>query len=208
MSLIGTGLTYSPPGHAVVLSDVSLTLAPGAVLGLGGGSGAGKSTLGRILAGHVMPDRGSVTADGAALDRIGQPRIVQYAPQSPELATDPRWTVGRILANGIPPTDEVLATLGIQPGWHDRFPAELSGGELQRVSLARLLGPATRYLICDEITAQLDALSQAQLWAGLVSMCTMRGIGLLVISHEPLLRKRLTAHSLMLDAGQLTALAA
>jgi ABC-type dipeptide/oligopeptide/nickel transport system ATPase subunit len=208
MSLIATKLSYSPPGHGTVLSNVSLTLAPGAVLGLGGASGAGKSTLGRILAGHVLPDNGQVTADGAALDRQGRPRIVQYAPQSPELATDPRWTVGRILANGIPPTDEVLRTLGIQPEWCDRFPAELSGGELQRVSLARFLGPSTRYLICDEITAQLDALSQAQLWAGLMAMCNMRGIGLLVISHEPLLRNRLTANSQMMNAGQLTMLAA
>lgn len=204
MSLRGTDLSYAPPGGPCVLRDVSVEVPPGQTVALGGASGAGKTTLARLLAGHLLPDAGRIEADGAGLSRRGRPRAVQYAPQSAEMATDPRWTIRQILANGPPPAEGVPEALGICPSWAGRYPAELSGGELQRVSLARLLGPQTRYLICDEISAQLDALSQAELWDRLGTLCRARGIGLLVISHDPALRRRLTPHSLVLSQGCLT----
>jgi ABC-type dipeptide/oligopeptide/nickel transport system ATPase subunit len=109
-------------------------------------------------------------------------------PQSAELAVDPRWTVGRALANGGPPDAQVLEALGIRPAWASRRPSELSGGELARVSLARFLLPTTRVLICDEITAQLDALAAQALWQALLPLARSRGIALVVISHDPRLR--------------------
>ncbi|ADE83864.1 ATP-binding cassette domain-containing protein [Rhodobacter capsulatus] len=186
-------------GGRPVLQDLSLTLAPGEVLGLCGPSGAGKSTLARVLSGALTPDAGRVLWQGAALPRR-QPGPVQHVPQAPELAVDPRWNVGRILANAAPPDPEVLAALAIRPGWADRHPAELSGGELARVSLARFFLPQTRVLICDEITAQLDALSAQALWRGLVPLARSRGMALLVISHDAALRRALCSRQISLEA--------
>lgn len=186
-------------GGRPVLQDLSLTLAPGEVLGLCGPSGAGKSTLARVLSGALTPDAGRVLWQGAALPRR-PPGPVQHVPQAPELAVDPRWNVGRILANAAPPDPEVLAALAIRPGWADRHPAELSGGELARVSLARFFLPQTRVLICDEITAQLDALSAQALWRGLVPLARSRGMALLVISHDAALRRALCSRQISLEA--------
>ncbi|RVV97204.1 ATP-binding cassette domain-containing protein [Mesobaculum littorinae] len=185
-----------------VLDGIDLALAPGEVLGLGGPSGSGKSTLGQLLAGRMTPQAGRVRLDGAALPAPapGRPAPVQYAPQTAELAVDPRWSVARILSNGGPPDGAALSALGIQPGWHDRRPSELSGGELARVSLARLIHPGLRALICDEITAQLDALEQAALLDRLTGLARRRGIGLLLISHSAGLRARYCTRSLTLVA--------
>lgn len=187
-----------------VLQDLSLTLAPGEVLGLCGASGAGKSTLARVLSGALVPDAGRVLWQGAALPRR-QPGPVQHVPQAPELAVDPRWTVGRILANAAPPDPEVLAALAIRRGWADRHPAELSGGELARVSLARFFLPQTRVLICDEITAQLDALAAQALWRALLPLAQRRNIALIVISHDAALRRALCPRQITLAAADKTA---
>ncbi|APX91216.1 hypothetical protein BV394_15040 (plasmid) [Brevirhabdus pacifica] len=177
-------------GAVSVLDEVDFDLSPGEIIGLAGPSGAGKSTLGRILAGHLLPNAGRVEIDGAPLMlRAGLPCPVQYAPQTSEMSVDPRWRVNRILRNGATPDPESLRILGIQPEWASRFPAELSGGELTRVSLARMVLPSTRYLVCDEITAPLDALSaEDTLWA--LRRLAGRGVGILLISHNQNLLKR------------------
>ncbi|GGB56048.1 nickel ABC transporter ATP-binding protein [Roseibium aquae] len=171
-------------GAVKVLDHADLFLAPGQIAGLVGPSGTGKSTLGRILAGHLAPLSGHIEADGAPVGfGPGRPCPVQYAPQASELSIDPRWRVGRILENGGAPDQGMLEALGIRPEWRDRFPRELSGGELARVSLARLVLPTTRYLICDEITAPLDALSAEDMMTALRALAR-RGMGILVISHN------------------------
>lgn len=188
------------------LFGVTLSLHPGEVMGLGGASGAGKSTLAGIMAGHVRPDRGVVRLNGQPLAALGSgPSPVQYAPQSAELACDPHWRVRDVLCNGGVPDAAVLEALDIRPAWADRFTGALSGGELARVSLARLLGPQTRYLICDEITAQLDALAQARLWPRLLSLARARRLGVLVISHDARLRHQICGRNFVLREGQVRA---
>lgn len=179
------GISHGFAGRPV-LRDVSLTLAPGEVLGLHGPSGVGKSTLAHILSGTLTPGGGTVTWQGTPLPP--PPGPVQHVPQSPELATDPRWTVGRILANAGDPDPHVLDALGIRPAWSNRRLGELSGGELARVSLSRFIRQTTRVLICDEITAQLDALAAQGLWRTLLPLARARTIGLIVISHDTGLR--------------------
>ena len=190
-------------GDRPLLRQLDLRLCPGWTCLLGA-SGAGKSTLARVLSGALVPDAGRVLWQGAALPRR-QPGPVQHVPQAPELAVDPRWTVGRILANAAPPDPEVLAALAIRPGWADRHPAELSGGELARVSLARFFLPQTRVLICDEITAQLDALAAQALWRALLPLAQRRNIALIVISHDAALRRALCSRQITLAAADKTA---
>ena len=84
----------------------------------------------------------------------------------------------------------LLEALHIQPQWLRRYPQELSGGELQRFCIARALGPRTRYLLCDEITAMLDPITQAQIWGFLLREAERRNLGLLIVSHSaPLLER-------------------
>ena len=89
--------------------------------------------------------------------------------------------------------------LGIEQAWLGRFPGELSGGELQRFCIARVLYPGLRYLIADEMTTMLDPLTQARICTQLTSLTRERGIGLLLISHNPALVDRLCDDAVHLD---------
>ena len=81
--------------------------------------------------------------------------------------------------------------MGIEPEWLTRYPRELSGGELQRFCVARALCADTRFLIADEISTMLDAITQAQIWRYLLSEVDRRGIGLVVVTHNPALAGRI-----------------
>jgi peptide/nickel transport system ATP-binding protein len=170
-----------------VVDGVRLSVHPGELVGLHGPSGAGKSTLGRLAAGLLRPHGGKIEVDGRALrSSAGDPHPVQLVLQHPQLAVDPRWTVREILAEADPAAraDPEL----VAEHWLDRYPHEVSGGELQRVNLARALLARPRYLVADEISASLDALTQARIWHLLLDRARSERIGVLVISHDrPLL---------------------
>lgn len=190
MSLDGTGLEYRVPGgRRPLFSGLDLRIEPGQVVGLTGHSGRGKSTLARILAGHTAPAAGTVLCDGHPIGAPG-PRPVQLVQQHPEKAVNPRWTMRSVVAEAYDPDPALADRLGIRPEWYRRRPGELSGGELQRFCLLRALGPRTRYLIADEMTAMFDTLTQAELFAAVMEIVAERSLGLLVISHDdPLLRR-------------------
>jgi len=166
-----------------VVQGADLQLQPEEVLGLRGPSGCGKTTLGRLLAGFIQPSRGTVLVEGNPLPRRGR-SPVQLVLQHPELAVNPRWRLGQILSEGGPPDPELLAALSIDGGWLERYPNELSGGELQRIALARALLARPSYVVADEISAMLDAITQAQLWSVLLRRVRSNGIGLVAISHD------------------------
>lgn len=178
-----------------VLDGCSIEVGPGESLGLFGPSGIGKSTLARVLAGLLGPDSGQVLLAGQAVR--GPRREVQYLAQDAAAAMNPRWRVARILEEAGAGEDGDLV-----PGdWLDRFPHELSGGQLQRVSLARALRTRPSYLVADEITASLDALTQVHVWEDVVRAAREHGVGLLVVSHDAALLSHVTSRVVRFEAG-------
>jgi peptide/nickel transport system ATP-binding protein len=189
--LVGKQLTFRySPRHPWILRDFNVAIAPGEIVGLAGPSGFGKTTLGKLLAGYLTPIAGNVTVDNQPLPLRGH-SPVQLIFQNPELAVNPRWRIRQILQEGYKPVPELLEALGLHRNWLDRYPHELSGGELQRIAVARVLNLATRYLIADEMTAMLDANTQALIWQAVLNYTRTHQVGLLVISHESALLKRL-----------------
>lgn len=183
------GLSFHYPGQPWLFQDVHLTIKPGEIVGLFGYSGSGKSTLAQVISGYKQPLAGKITADGA----IPQPNgvhPVQLVWQHPEKAINPRWRLKKLLEERPALGPELLETLGIQETWLSRWPSELSGGELQRFCLARALAGGVRYIIADEITTMLDAVTQAHIWQTMRDLVKTRGIGVLAISHDRLLLER------------------
>lgn len=166
-----------------VLKDVSLKIEAGERVALTGPSGYGKSTLARILAGYESPVEGEALWEGSPLPQVGY-CPVQMVSQHPEQAVNPRWKMERILRECWEPDGLFLQKMGIEQAWMKRWPIELSGGELQRFCIARVLGPQTKFLVCDEITTMLDVITQAQIWQVILGEAKRRGMGLLVITHN------------------------
>lgn len=185
-----------------VLDDISLAVAPGERVQLAAPSGTGKTTLCRVLAGYLAPRTGEVLADGSPLPRRG-PCPVQLIGQHPELTLDPRMRMAASLAECGASEEELgrlRELLGIRDAWLSRYPHELSGGELQRFCIARALAANPRYLVADEVSTMLDALTQAQIWRFLMDETSRRGIGLVFVSHSPALTDRIATRVVRLGA--------
>ena len=182
---------YRGKGRKQVLDGLDLTVAPGERVGLAGPSGRGKTTLCKLLAGYEKPDSGTVLVDGKPLKEYRGICPVQMIWQHPETAVDPLMKLGDTLKEGGPVEEGLLEALHIQPAWLERYPTELSGGELQRFCIARALRPGVKYLLCDEVTAMLDLITQAQIWAFLLEQAEKRDLGLVIVSHNSALLEQL-----------------
>jgi len=177
------------PNKTWLFRSIELAIHSGEVVGLQGESGCGKSSLCRIIAGMDAAAEGEVLLNGQKPSKRGyQP--VQLVFQHPEHAVNPRWRAGAILTEGWQPDDLLLDTLHIDRGWLKRWPSELSGGQLQRICIARALSPQTKFLLADEMTTMLDAITQAQIWKTVLGIAEQRQMGMLVVSHDrPLLNR-------------------
>lgn len=149
-----------------------------------GPSGYGKTTLCKILAGYLEPCKGQILLDGKPLPKKGY-CPVQMIWQHPEQAVNPRLRMRTVIEEGDQVDPKLIEKLGIEPDWLNRFPTELSGGELQRFCIARALGKRTRFLLADEISTMLDLITQSQIWHFLIEETERRGIGMIVVSHSP-----------------------
>ncbi|WP_030675447.1 ABC transporter ATP-binding protein [Streptomyces sp. NRRL B-1347] len=189
-----------------VVRDVSLTIAPGESVGLLGPSGCGKSTLARVAALLHRPDAGHVVIDGEAARgwRHRAPRAQRTAFgvvfQQPRLSADPRLTLTQLIAEPLRATGraaeaaervtELARTVGLGADLLGRRPHEVSDGQLQRACLARALVLRPRWLICDEMTAMLDASTTAALVAAVEEYRDGSGAGLLAVGHDKVLMER------------------
>ena len=183
-------LSYRYGEDSPVLRNVSLRVADGERLALLGPSGRGKSTLALLLAGYLPLQKGTITLDGASLPKDCY-NPIQLIYQHPEKAMDPRWKVGDTLREAWDVPEELLTAIGAEPDWLTRWPHELSGGQLQRLSILRALSPKTRVLIADEITASLDPITQAQIWSVILREIEKNRTMLIAITHNEALAQRI-----------------
>ncbi len=188
-----------------VLEGVDLAVNCGERLALLAPSGYGKTTLAMVLSGYLKPQRGEVLLDERPLAQKGV-CPVQLIYQHPEKAINPRWKLRRVLEEAGTFSQEMLSSFGIEPDWLSRFPRELSGGELQRFCVARALLSEPQFLICDEISAMLDAVTQAQIWQRILEEGEKRPLGLIVITHNLFLAKRVCTKGYDLEKDEYTEL--
>jgi len=167
-----------------LIKDLDISIKNNKITGLIGDSGSGKSTLCKILAGYKEREyEGSVTIDGLKTSK-NTFNPVQLIFQHPEQTMNPKWKMKDILYESWNVSDDLIEKFGIHKSWLNRWPNELSGGELQRFSILRGLNPKTKFLIADEITTMLDSITQVQIWDLITSLAKQRNIGILVVSHD------------------------
>ncbi len=204
------------------LAGVSITVREGESVGIVGPSGSGKSTFAAILAGHLALDSGEVVLEGEALptswrgaDRLRRRRI-QLVMQDPADALSPRLTVEELVrepldvagdgdgAGRAAAVGNALESVGL-PGSGPFLGARthaLSGGQLQRIALARALVAGPKLLVADEPTAMLDASEQARLLVVLRERQVEMGLGLVLISHDVAVVRKVTDRIVVLDGGR------
>lgn len=186
-------------GDTPILKDVSFKVDDGEIVGLMAPSGYGKSTLAKIIAGYLKQDAGEILLDGKPYVYKKGFAPIQLAYQHPEKSVNPRFKVKDILNEGYLVSDEMKETFGIEDYWLEKWPVELSGGELQRVCLARLLRSDVKVLIADETTASLDAISQVEIMHALKKQTRSTNLSLIVISHDACLLEQVSDRILYLE---------
>lgn len=180
---------YEEKGREI-LKNFSLRADSSERVGIVAPSGFGKTTLCKILSGYERPDGGEVLLDGKPLEHYGPYCPVQLIWQHPEQAVNPRLRMKAVLEEGDQVDPELVKRLGIEPDWLNRFPVEISGGEMQRFCIARALGKGTRFVLADEISTMLDLITQSQIWHFMMEETQRRQIGMVVVSHSPELLER------------------
>lgn len=181
-----------------IFRNINLSIERGEIFGILGYSGCGKTSLSLTLADYVSPIEGSIHIDGK-IHKKGSFKEVQLIYQHPEKIMNPKWKMKEILCESYEPDENILEDFGIRKEWLDRYPIELSGGELQRFSIVRSLNPKTKYIIADEITTMLDGITQAIVWKKILKYVKNRQLGLIVISHEKDIIEKLCSRCLNME---------
>ena len=206
-------------GTVRAVNDVSLAVRPGETVGLVGESGCGKSTLGRAMMGLIPPSDGTIRFRGK--DIIGRSdwsrlrRQTAMIFQDPLNSLNPRARVGDILAEVLQVhgkasgpqlrsrVDELLTLVGLRPEFADRRPGTLSGGQCQRVGIARALAIEPKLVIADECVAALDVSIQAQIINLLIELKERMGLSLIFIAHDLALVRRLCDRVAVMYLGRI-----
>jgi oligopeptide transport system ATP-binding protein len=222
---IGAGL-FRRPLELKSLQDVSFSLAAGETLGIVGESGSGKSTLGRCILQLLPPDQGRVLWLGEDLTRLGEEamrlrrRDMQVIFQDPLASLNPRMTVGDIIADPLKALMpeigraarrarvlRIMEQVGLLPEMVNRYPHEFSGGQAQRIGIARALVTEPKLIVCDEPVSALDVSIQAQILNLLAELKQRMGLTLIFISHNLSVVRHVSDRILVLYLGRVVELA-
>ncbi|HLS64286.1 MAG TPA: ABC transporter ATP-binding protein [Ruania sp.] len=208
----------SAAGRVPAVQDVSLQIKPGSTLGLVGESGSGKSTVARIVMGLYDPDHGSVRLDGVNVhskDAHDHRTRMQMVFQNPHGSLIPQYTAGANItealrlqkigtkAERVERAAELLRLVGLSPDDAERYPQQFSGGQQQRIAIARALAPEPEVLICDEPTSSLDVSIQAQILDLLEQIQTRLGVAYLLISHNLAVVEKMSDTVAVMRQGQI-----
>lgn len=187
-----------PPGVRAV-RPMSFEVATGETLGVVGESGCGKSTLARMLVGLLDPTEGRIEIEGRALDNADPAvfgRLIQYVFQDPQSSLNPRKTIRQVMEaplkrlHRMPRPEretrirEIFASVNLREEFLDRYPHEFSGGQAQRIGIARALAANPRIIILDEPVSALDVSVQAQVLNLLAELKAEFGLTYLFITHD------------------------
>lgn len=188
----------APPGVRAV-RPMSFQLETGETLGVVGESGCGKSTLARMLVGLLEPTEGTIEIEGKALgtaDPTEFGKLIQYVFQDPQSSLNPRKTIRQVMEAPLkrlhgmakPARNrriaEIFASVNLREEFLDRYPHEFSGGQAQRIGIARALAASPRIIILDEPVSALDVSVQAQVLNLLADLKTRFGLTYLFITHD------------------------
>ena len=199
---VGDTFGFGRRDQVTVVQDVTLDLDEGTCLGLLGTSGSGKTTLGKIIAGLEPPTSGSVLFEGVDLYRSSKQerrqlrRHLQAVFQDCYSAVNPRFTIAQVIAEPLrnyerlsageeqKRVDELLEAVGLSPNQRGKLPHQLSGGQLQRVNIARALALRPKLIVLDEAVSSLDASVQVQILNLLGDLQDQFKLSYLFISHD------------------------
>ncbi|MEX6508215.1 ABC transporter ATP-binding protein [Jiella sp. M17.18] len=194
---------FARPVHLTAVNDVSFTLEAGETLGIVGESGCGKSTLGRSILRLIEPTDGKIVWQGRSLTDLSDAdmrkarRDLSIIFQDPIASLDPRMTVGQIIAEPLKVAEpslgraarrerveKVMEEVGLAPEMANRYPHEFSGGQAQRIGIARAIVTEPKLIVCDEPVSALDVSIQAQIVNLLKALKERMGLTLIFISHD------------------------
>ena len=204
---------------AFSLEKADICLQQGETTGIVGESGSGKTTLGLMLAGLLKPDKGRIFFRGKDITNLSSGerkrycRQMQMVFQHPETTFNPKWKLQRSMAepfclHKIPFSKEMISEqlerVGLNKNILDRYPAQLSGGELQRAAIARVMSLNPAIVVLDEPTSMLDAITQARIIRLLEKIQKQKGVSYLFVSHDLELVRLFCGRIYELDRGVLT----
>lgn len=196
------GFWGKPKGYVKAVSQVSLTLAPGEILGIVGESGCGKSTLGRTILKLLEPDEGAILFGGKDITHLSSSQMrplrrqMQIIFQDPYASLNPRMTIGNAIAEPLlvheklsrkerrKKAEGLLEIVGLSDQAYDKYPHEFSGGQRQRIGIARALALNPKLIIADEPVSALDVSIQAQIINLLSDLQKQFNLSILFIAHD------------------------
>lgn len=197
-------------GTRKILHDISLTLFQGEFLGIAGESGSGKTTLIRCLTGYYQPTEGSISwAPQFSREQVG------LVFQDPMSSLNPKMTIQQILEEPMRLRRwgskkerlhrclELLEAVQLEPEALKRYPRQFSGGQSQRIAIARAIAMQPRLLVCDEPLSALDAATQVDVALLLKKLQTNTGMGIVMISHDLDLLRYLSQRIAVMQQGRI-----